>query len=88
LNGNVQNGEENSDKRILTDLEEADLVRFLIDSNLARDGKNMTEIGIKVRFECVKSMKTGQDTERQTTHQPAPCEWAHLTFPHAGVVLF
>jgi hypothetical protein len=51
LNGNVQNGEENSDKRILTDLEEADLVRFLIDSNLARDGKNMTEIGIKVRFE-------------------------------------
>jgi hypothetical protein len=53
LTGMVQNGKENQDKRILTDKEEDDLVKYLIDSNLMRDGKDMCEIGIKVRIRGV-----------------------------------
>ena len=48
LSGRIVNGSENADKRVLTDLEESDLVEYLVQSNLGMDGKNMSEIGLKV----------------------------------------
>lgn len=49
LVGTVKNGEEHDGNRILTDLEETDLVDFLVLSNLGRDGKNVEEIGVLVQ---------------------------------------
>jgi len=48
LGGRTVNGSENADKRALTDLEESDLVEYLVQSSLGMDGKNMPEIGLKV----------------------------------------
>ena len=49
LKGVVHTGKEYGMCSLLTELEEAQLVKWLIDCNLGRNGKNMVEIGHKVR---------------------------------------
>ena len=49
LKGIVSSGAEHSAKMILTELEENDLVAYVVESNLGRDGKNMAEIGRKIK---------------------------------------
>lgn len=49
LSGEIVNGEKHRDKCILTDLEEKDLVDFLVESNLGRDGQNLDQITRKIK---------------------------------------
>ena len=49
IKGTVSSGAEHSAKMILTEVEENDLLKYLVQSNLGRDGKNMAEIGQKVK---------------------------------------
>jgi hypothetical protein len=72
LSGKVENGKEHSEKRILTELEEAGLVKYLVDSNLARDGKNMTEIAAKVRILGICRVCSFGGN-----HRPSPIIWDH-----------